>query len=117
MTPPSSSKEVNEAIGGCIASLFMIPILLVAGLYSVWVTGVVWGWFLTPTYGWPVPPFAVLYGMFIIKGLFFSNYKFAEIKAREGLSPAATYGPILFFDLSVPTLALFVGWIFHFWVP
>lgn len=56
----SDDKDVVLEAGGCLLGLLL---LVPMALFSGWVASFLWRWFVTPTFGIPVPNFATIAGL------------------------------------------------------
>ena len=97
-----------------IGYIFGVPALLAASaIWRGYVLTVLWAWFVVPTFAAPALAIAPAIGLSLVLGYLTQHVQrsrkdqsFAEVMA-EGALNAAT----------VPTLALFIGWIVQHWMP
>jgi hypothetical protein len=85
----------------------IIGSVVYAAVVGAWVISILWGWFVTPTFGIPVPPLPMVMGLTLTAGYLTRNNR-TQWKDHE-----TDTGAELVSLLIGPWLVLAVAWVIH----
>lgn len=88
---------------------FIGGMLLYGTFVGAFVLSVLWGWFVTPLFGIPVPPLPMMAGLSTIVH-YVTNHGTTTYEDHK-----TNWGSNLTIGLLAPWIVLFVGWLIHLW--
>jgi hypothetical protein len=104
------SKDLTrEDKQGCLMAVVVTALIPVGWMLNGWALMTLWGWFVTPTFGTPVPTMACAIGLSAIAGyLTWQPLPDVETKERE---KTFTFSLALTNIIGRPLFAVMFGWI------
>ncbi len=104
----TTASDATASIGTLlIAFLVVLAIAIPASLWVAYAATVLWGWFVTPTFGIAVPGVWTMFGLFILARLPFSK---ANAESESGVDWDKVWRECVHVAVG-PAIALLLGWI------
>jgi hypothetical protein len=97
---------------GCLLFLIMMPWLWLLNAYTM---NTLWGWFVTPVFGYPAPGLIVCYGLDLFRSYVCSDYNRTYISTQKTFEKETTFTgatlSIIFTAVFMACVALACGWL------
>lgn len=111
----STAKTKESGSSVCLALLLSILCLPASVIWSAYVMTVLWGWFVTPTYGLPCPGLVPVAGLTLLLHMLCGGTRFR--KPDEYDSHLERTGALMAWSAFTPAFFLLVGYVLTKFMP